>query len=85
MALPGFPARPVLGPFRGFVLFSPGFVASSLAEVNKNCDLKICDFGLSRVLATESEDALGRTDYVVTRWYRAPEVGVLRTRKVRSG
>ncbi|CAK9091263.1 unnamed protein product [Durusdinium trenchii] len=42
--------------------------------VNKNCDLKICDFGLSRVLATESEDALGRTDYVVTRWYRAPEV-----------
>lgn len=56
-----------------------------MAEVNKNCDLKICDFGLSRVLATESEDALGRTDYVVTRWYRAPEVGVLRTRKVRSG
>ena len=43
------------------------------AEVNKNCDLKICDFGLSRVLATESEDVLGRTDYVVTRWYRAPE------------
>lgn len=42
--------------------------------VNKNCDLKICDFGLARVLATESDEAAGRTDYVVTRWYRAPEV-----------
>jgi len=45
--------------------------------VNKNCDLKICDFGLARVLATEEEDMLGRTDYVVTRWYRAPEVVLL--------
>ncbi|CAE7528699.1 NTF4, partial [Symbiodinium pilosum] len=42
--------------------------------VNKNCDLKICDFGLARVLATDAEDTMGRTDYVVTRWYRAPEV-----------
>ncbi|CAE7746818.1 MMK1 [Symbiodinium sp. CCMP2456] len=42
--------------------------------VNKNCDLKICDFGLARVLATDAEDSMGRTDYVVTRWYRAPEV-----------
>jgi len=45
--------------------------------VNKNCDLKICDFGLARVLATETEDTMGRTDYVVTRWYRAPEVVLL--------
>eukprot|EP00441_Pelagodinium_beii_P034331 CAMPEP_0197627326 /NCGR_PEP_ID=MMETSP1338-20131121/5968_1 /TAXON_ID=43686 ORGANISM="Pelagodinium beii, Strain RCC1491" /NCGR_SAMPLE_ID=MMETSP1338 /ASSEMBLY_ACC=CAM_ASM_000754 /LENGTH=387 /DNA_ID=CAMNT_0043198017 /DNA_START=79 /DNA_END=1242 /DNA_ORIENTATION=+ len=45
--------------------------------VNKNCDLKICDFGLARVLSTESEDTMGRTDYVVTRWYRAPEVVLL--------
>lgn len=44
--------------------------------VNKNCDLKICDFGLARVLTTEKE-AVGRTDYVVTRWYRAPEVVLL--------
>eukprot|EP00438_Fugacium_kawagutii_P011424 Skav235897 [mRNA] locus=scaffold256:54700:70467:+ [translate_table: standard] len=42
--------------------------------VNKNCDLKICDFGLARVLAKETDEAAGRTDYVVTRWYRAPEV-----------
>ncbi|CAD7960561.1 unnamed protein product [Amoebophrya sp. A120] len=41
--------------------------------VNKNCDLKICDFGLARGMS-EDEDDPGLTDYVVTRWYRAPEV-----------
>lgn len=45
--------------------------------VNKNCDLKICDFGLARVLTTQEEGNFGRTDYVVTRWYRAPEVVLL--------
>mmetsp|Transcript_109512 Transcript_109512/g.285443 ORF Transcript_109512/g.285443 Transcript_109512/m.285443 type:complete len:414 (+) Transcript_109512:104-1345(+) len=45
--------------------------------VNKNCDLKICDFGLARVLQSQEQDTLGRTDYVVTRWYRAPEVVLL--------
>ena len=28
---------------------------------------------LREVLATDAEDTMGRTDYVVTRWYRAPE------------
>ncbi|KAJ3588741.1 hypothetical protein NHX12_009595 [Muraenolepis orangiensis] len=36
--------------------------------VNENCELKILDFGLAR--HTESE----MTGYVVTRWYRAPEI-----------
>merc|ERR1711972_225134 len=46
--------------------------------VNNNCDLKICDFGLARVLSSAEEgDCVGHTDYVVTRWYRAPEVGLL--------
>jgi len=45
--------------------------------VNKNCDLKICDFGLARVISDDESDRLGRTDYVVTRWYRAPEVVLL--------
>ncbi|XP_075951448.1 mitogen-activated protein kinase 14A-like [Anarhichas minor] len=36
--------------------------------VDENCELKILDFGLAR--QTESE----MTGYVVTRWYRAPEV-----------
>ena len=38
--------------------------------VNSNCDLSICDFGLARgVVADET-----LTEYVVTRWYRAPEL-----------
>jgi len=44
--------------------------------VNKNCDLKICDFGLSRSMSRGDEDP-AMTDYVVTRWYRAPEVVLL--------
>jgi len=44
--------------------------------VNKNCDLKICDFGLSRSMS-RGEDDPAMTDYVVTRWYRAPEVVLL--------
>jgi len=39
--------------------------------LNKSCDLKICDFGLARGYE-ENSGAL--TEYVVTRWYRAPEV-----------
>ena len=39
--------------------------------VNANCDLKICDLGLARL--SDSEDSL-MTCYVVTRWYRAPEL-----------
>ncbi|RHW68797.1 protein kinase [Trypanosoma brucei equiperdum] len=39
--------------------------------VNKNCDLKICDFGLSK---EESDQGEHMTDYVTMRWYRAPEL-----------
>ncbi|KAH9604137.1 hypothetical protein KSS87_010477 [Heliosperma pusillum] len=38
--------------------------------MNANCDLKIGDFGLAR---TTSETEF-MTEYVVTRWYRAPEL-----------
>ncbi|KAK1270070.1 Mitogen-activated protein kinase 5 [Acorus gramineus] len=38
--------------------------------LNANCDLKICDFGLAR---PTSENEI-MTEYVVTRWYRAPEL-----------
>lgn len=41
--------------------------------VNKNCDLKICDFGLARSLVHKSKSN-ELTDYVATRWYRAPEL-----------
>nr|XP_046153153.1 mitogen-activated protein kinase 12-like [Oncorhynchus gorbuscha] len=37
-------------------------------SVNEDCELKILDFGLARQTDTEM------TGYVVTRWYRAPEV-----------
>jgi serine/threonine protein kinase len=54
--------------------------------VNSDCDLKLCDFGLSRLslaeLLRESNEGEGSsmdgdismTQYVQTRWYRAPEV-----------
>lgn len=39
--------------------------------VNANCELKICDFGLAR---TSRDSGQFMTEYVVTRWYRAPEL-----------
>jgi cyclin-dependent kinase-like len=38
----------------------------------KKKDLKICDFGFARVL--NKTGGGGLTDYVATRWYRAPEL-----------
>ena len=41
--------------------------------VNKNCDLKICDFGLARPIdPSEEKKDLGLTEYVVTRWFVLP-------------
>jgi serine/threonine protein kinase len=42
--------------------------------VNSNCDLKICDFGLARYMMVDAEFPTPMTEYVCTRWYRAPEV-----------
>ncbi|KAI8466684.1 MAG: mitogen-activated protein kinase 8 [Monoraphidium minutum] len=43
--------------------------------VNANCDLRICDFGLARVDNQGGAEGVGMlTEYVVTRWYRAPEL-----------
>jgi hypothetical protein len=50
--------------------------------VNSNCDLKVCDFGLARGITNTHDDNLEAgnggsmllTEYVVTRWYRAPEI-----------
>ncbi|KAL1307606.1 mitogen-activated protein kinase 20 isoform X1 [Arachis ipaensis] len=41
---------------------------------NANCKLKICDFGLARVAFTDTPTTVFWTDYVATRWYRAPEL-----------
>ena len=53
--------------------------------INSNCDIKICDFGLARPTHNIRETSLPASDdppqifrelteYVVTRWYRSPEV-----------
>lgn len=39
--------------------------------LNADCSLKVCDFGLARGVHEESHEL---TEYVVTRWYRAPEI-----------
>lgn len=40
--------------------------------LNADCSLKVCDFGLARGFHSNTEEEL--TEYVVTRWYRAPEI-----------
>lgn len=35
---------------------------------------QICDFGLARIADPESEQSGTLTEYVATRWYRAPEI-----------
>lgn len=42
--------------------------------LNSNCDLKICDFGLARSAASSDDNSGFMTEYVATRWYRAPEI-----------
>ena len=40
--------------------------------MTEECDLSVLDFGLARTISTNTEEVL--TAYVVSRWYRAPEV-----------
>uniref|UniRef100_A0A2K5TQS7 mitogen-activated protein kinase n=1 Tax=Macaca fascicularis TaxID=9541 RepID=A0A2K5TQS7_MACFA len=49
-------------------LSSPQDLKPGNLAVNEDCELKILDFGLARHADAEM------TGYVVTRWYRAPEV-----------
>lgn len=42
--------------------------------INSRCELRICDFGLARAAFEDGPDTLFWTDYVATRWYRAPEL-----------
>ena len=41
---------------------------------NSDCKLKICDFGLARPAFNDMPQTVFWTDYVATRWYRAPEL-----------
>ncbi|NXW93666.1 MK15 kinase, partial [Alopecoenas beccarii] len=44
--------------------------------LDADCFVKLCDFGLARSLCQMNEDQGGPalTEYVATRWYRAPEI-----------
>ena len=43
--------------------------------LNSECHVKVADFGLARSLSSKDADANPLlTDYVATRWYRAPEI-----------
>merc|ERR1719265_2776503 len=59
-------------------LHSAGMVHRDLKPanilVNQDCSLCVADFGLARGRSSEEEQL---TEYVVTRWYRAPELMLL--------
>lgn len=42
--------------------------------LNADCHIKLCDFGLCRSLHESEGPNPVLTDYVATRWYRAPEI-----------
>mmetsp|Transcript_77365 Transcript_77365/g.201634 ORF Transcript_77365/g.201634 Transcript_77365/m.201634 type:complete len:362 (+) Transcript_77365:50-1135(+) len=44
--------------------------------LNSDCQVKVCDFGLARSVLHRGDNAPNPvlTDYVATRWYRAPEI-----------
>ena len=42
--------------------------------INSDSYIKVCDFGLARFITTSSGKGVVMTDYVATRWYRAPEI-----------
>lgn len=45
--------------------------------LNSECHMKVADFGLARSIASLEKEQVANpvlTDYVATRWYRAPEI-----------
>lgn len=56
-----------------FLVYSP---QPSNVLLDTDCVVKLCDFGLARSLKQFQEDSCNPalTEYVATRWYRAPEI-----------
>ena len=42
--------------------------------INSDSYIKVCDFGLARCITSFTGKDVVMTDYVATRWYRAPEI-----------
>jgi mitogen-activated protein kinase 15 len=42
--------------------------------INSDSCIKVCDFGLARCITSLKKKDIIMTDYVATRWYRAPEI-----------
>ena len=42
--------------------------------INSDSYIKVCDFGLARCITSNTGKDVVMTDYVATRWYRAPEI-----------
>lgn len=59
-------------------LHSAGILHRDLKPSNilldSSCKIKICDFGLSRTLSIYESKIPVMTEFIATRWYRAPEV-----------
>ncbi|KAK2546193.1 Mapk15 [Columba livia] len=52
--------------------------------LDAECFVKLCDFGLARALRQDGGGGAALTEYVATRWYRAPEV-LLSSRRYTKG
>ena len=42
--------------------------------IDNECNIKICDFGLARSMKSGDGKKRSKTNHVVARWYRAPEL-----------
>ncbi|ETE60326.1 hypothetical protein L345_13932, partial [Ophiophagus hannah] len=65
----------VLGWFELFSNLQSYFRPSNIL-LDRDCFVKLCDFGLARSLGQIEKDEgnPALTEYVATRWYRAPEI-----------
>jgi mitogen-activated protein kinase 15 len=57
-----------------FCLLLSFFLQPSNVLLNSDCHAKLCDFGLCRSVNELQSPNPALTDYVATRWYRAPEI-----------